>query len=526
MKKILAMLSLFFVAVLSFGAFGACNKKPDKNTITIEAVNLGFGLDWLYELADAYTAKNSDVKIDIQAFIGQAGNDAVNGHSEAIAGNTDIFVFRPTNYHFNSYQGAVNTSSGPIDCIYADLTDIYRSPYADGSTMESKIDKKFADYLKVNDKYYGVAWVDDFMGVVRNKDVWNKLGLTDDDIPVTTDEMFALCQKISAKGVAPFIYSKSEEYYTSIWEIWMAQYEGKQRMDYYVKGLDPTGEFSENLYSYPGQKVALQIVEKLLSKGGNKKYIYQHTDSESLSFTDMQSYFLEGQAALCVNGSWLEIEMNKNSDDKKTYNIDCIRMPVVSELINKEAVRAGGLDTDAKLAEAIRYIDAVDGGDTTAVKPDYATDAAIAVVREARHVSFARGGADHTMVVAGWSEKIDKAKDFLKFIYSDEGMKIYYKAQAGMTLPAKLSEGNYESLQLGTFTQSVVNAMNDSYFSEMCFHKSAKVYCLGKVGINFTNGSGNFVFEMLNGKTTENIIDTNKTWLRNNWTKVVNDCKR
>lgn len=525
MKKIIAVLCLVLVAVVALGSFAACEKKPDENTITIEAVNLGFGLDWLYDLADAYTAKNPGVKIDIQQLIGQAGNDAINGHSEATAGYTDIFVFRPTNYHFNAYQGAVNTSSGRIDCIYADLSDIYTTPYEDGSTLEGKMDKKYADYLKVNGKYYGVPWVDDFMGIVRNKDVWDSLGLTDADIPVTTDEMFALCDKISAKKVAPFIYSKSEEYYTSIWEIWMAQYEGAESMNYYIKGLDPAGEFSENLYSFPGQKVALQTVEKLLTKGSNKKYVYQHESSESLSFTDMQSYFLEGQAVFCVNGSWLEIEMNKNAD-KKSYNIDYIRMPVVSDLINKKAVKDGGIDTDAKLAEVIRYVDAVDGGDTTAVKPAYATDEAIAVVREARHVSYARGGADHTMVVAGWSEKIDKAKDFLKFVYSDEGMKIYHKAQGGMTLPAKLTVGNYDALQLSTFTQSVVNGLNDAYFSEMCFYKSAKVYCLGKVGINFTNGSGNFVLEMLDGKTSADIIDTNKTWLKTNWAKVVNDCKR
>lgn len=524
MKKIVVVLSLLLVAVFALGLFAACDKKPDENTITIEAVNLGFGLDWLQALADAYTANHAGIKIDIQQYIGQAGNDAVNGHSEATAGYTDIFVFRPTNYHFNAYQGAVNTSSGRIDCIYADLSDIYTTPYADGSTIEGKMDKKFADYYKVNGKYYGVGWVDDFMGIVRNKDVWTSLGLTDNDIPVTTDEMFALCDKIIEKKVAPFIYSKSEEYYTSIWETWMAQYEGAESMNYYVNGLDPTGEFSENLYSFPGQKIALQVVEKLLSKGSNKKYIYRHDSSESLTFTEMQSYFLQGEAVFCVNGSWLEIEMNKNAD-KKTYNIDYIRMPVVSNLINKKAVKEGGIDTDEKLAEVIRYIDAVDNNES-ATKPAYATDEAIAVVRDARHVSYVRGGADHTMVVAGWSEKMDKAKDFVKFMYSDEGMKIYYNAQGGMSLPAKLANGDYEKLQLSTFTQSVVDAMNSAYFSEMCFYKSAKVYCLGKVGINFTNGSGNFVLEMLNGKTAEEIINTNKTTLKNNWAKIVNDCKR
>lgn len=526
MKKIVAIVALLLVAVFSLGAFTACDKKPDENTLTIEAVNLGFGLDWLYALADAYRAQHSEIKIDIQPFVGQTGNDAVNGHSEALAGYTDIFVFRPSKYHFNAYQGAVNTKTGKIDCIYADLTDIYTAPYEDGSTMESKTDPKVADYLKVNGKYYGVNWVDDFMGIVRNKDAWAKLGLTDSDIPVTTDEMFALCDKINGKnqGIAPFIYSKTEEYYTSVWDIWMAQYEGEERMENFTRGLNPMGEFDENLYSFPGQKVALEVVERLLEKSG-KKYKYQHENSDSLSFTDMQSYFLEGQAALCVNGSWLEIEMNKSSDGKKSYNIDYIRMPVVSDLIKLDIVKNGGVDTDAKLAEVIRYVDAVDGGDATATKPDYTSDEAVARVREARHFSYARGGSDHTMVVAGWSEKIALAKDFIKFMYSDEGMKVYYNAQGGMTLPAKLASGSYDQLQLSTFTQSVFSAMDSAYYSELCFAKSAKVYCLGGVSFTYTNGSGNFVTEMLAGKTPDDIINANKAYLKQNWTTIANKCK-
>ena len=70
-------------------------------------------------------------------------------------------------------------------------------------------------------------------------------------------------------------------------------------MGYFTRGLNPMGEADENLYSFTGQKVALDMVNRLLEKT-NKKYKYQHENSDSLTFTDMQSYFLEGQAALCV----------------------------------------------------------------------------------------------------------------------------------------------------------------------------------------------------------------------------------
>lgn len=65
MKKIVAVVALLLVAVFSLGAFAACNQKPDENTLTIEAVNLGFGLDWLYALGNAYTAKHPEIKVNI-----------------------------------------------------------------------------------------------------------------------------------------------------------------------------------------------------------------------------------------------------------------------------------------------------------------------------------------------------------------------------------------------------------------------------------------------------------------------------
>lgn len=528
MKKTITIVAVLLVIVLACTALVGCNQKPDENTLTIKAVNMGYSVQWLEALAKAYMAKNPEIKVDVQSLVGSAGNDAIVGESESLAGYTDIFAFRPSKYHFNAYQGAVNTKNGKIDCIYADLTDIYTQPYDDGSTILSKMDSSIANYLQVNGKYYGVNWADGFMGIVRNRQVWNNLGLTDADIPVTTDEMFALCEKILAKntGVAPFIYSKNEEYYTSIWSVWMAQYEGAEGMANWNNGLDPLGNFSDGLYSYEGLKVSLEIVQKLLTKkvdGKTQKYVYQHQNSDSYDFTQMQSHFLNNEAVFCVNGSWLEIEMNKDKENKTAYDIDVIKTPVASAVL--ETLTDKSVTTDAQLAEVIRYIDAVDDGDTSATRPSYVSDADLARITEARHYAYVRSGADHTMVVAGWSEKIDLAKDFIRFMYSDEGMKVYYNAQGGLTLPAKLSSESYDELEMTTFTKSVNSAMKSGFYSEMFVPGSAKIYCLGGVSNVFVNGGGNFVTALLEGKSPDDIINYNKVYLKNNWTKISNACK-
>ena len=543
MKTISKVVVLLLILSLMCGIFVGCDNGPDENTLVIDAVNLGFGVDWLYAVADGYSKLHPEVKFEINSKPGSDGNAAINGEVESLAGVTDIFCFRPTNYHGLCYQGAVSTQTGNFDCIFADLTDIYTTPYENenGATMLSKMDSRVAEYLKVNGKYYGVNWADDFMGIVRNKNVWDSLGLTEDDVPLTTNQFVALCETVNGKSgsVSPIIYSRSEEYYTSIWHIWMAQYEGTQMMDNFINGLDRMGVVSEALYSYEGQRVALEFINKLLTKN-NGKYVYHHKDSDSLSFTDMQSYFLADQALFCVNGSWLEIEMNKDSSNKESYNIDYIKTPVISDMVENLSFYAYGdenwkqynsltkseqADYDAKLVELIKFVDAHPNvGDNTG-KPEYATDADVERVRDARHICYARGGEDHTAVVASWSKKIDLAKDFLKYLYSDEGMKIYYKTQCGMKLPAKLSSGDYDALELSTFSKSVNQAMATGYYSNECFAKASKVFCLGGVNPCFYNGCDNFVKEMLNGKTVSQIIADNVGYIASNLTVIQRNMK-
>ena len=547
MRKATRLAVLSMAALMSIGATGALSAcggagggTNNPNAVNIKAVNLGFGVEWLYQLTDAYTKANPDTTFNITPLAGQDGVEAIQGEMESLSGSTDIFFTRPSDFHSVCYQGEVVTKAGKFDCAYADLTDIWQSAYdgENGATMESKIDAAYAEYLNVDGKYYGVPWADGFMGIVRNKNVWATLGLTEDDVPLTTNEWLALCDEIKVLAkeaktsgktqfeIAPILYSKSEEYYTSIFPIWLAQYEGKASMENLENGLDPIGEFSDKLYNYKGQTVALEFVADLLTKE-NGQYKYHHKDCDSLDFTTMQSYFLLDQAAFCVNGSWLEIEMNKNGSAKQ-HNIDYIKAPVISALVDKLSFgKEEGLTAeqkDERLSQLVAFVDQHPTvGDNTGA-PSYATEADVEKVREARQIAYTRSGADHTAIVPAYAAHLDQAKAFLKYMYSDAGLNVYYKAQKGNALPATPTNG-YESVALSTFTKSINDVRTEGLYTHYSFYNKAKVYSLGGVNLHYYNGSSNAVHRILEGTYVATIIADNQKDIKTRWTSIANSCK-
>ncbi len=504
-KKLVA---LMLIAILILPVLAGCNQqsnKVDENALVITVAKLGYGDQWLKDLAAAYEAKTG-TKVQIFSKIGDVGLSAIKGEMQSQASETDIFFTRAQEFFKSIYKGAVNIGGTNYACEFADLTDVWNSKASDSEskTILEKMDPAYEEYYNVDGKYYGLPWANGVMGIVRNINVWNKLGLTDGDMPLTTDELFALCDKVKAQGTAPFIYSLESEYYSSgLAPIWFSQYEGSESMKFFNNGLDPVGENSSNLYAYDGQVEALKVIERLVNNDNG----YQHEFSTSLNFTDMQSTFLLDEALFCVNGAWLETEMGNAF---KGANIDFIKMPVISSLIN----RLETVTDDATLSAVIKHVD----GNGEA--PAGVSEEDIAIVRDARHNAYTRSGFDHTALVPAYSNKLNEAKDFLKFMCSDEGLSIYYKSTNGNQLPIENTTGYPTDVEISQFRQSINELLAEGHICEYDAYVKAKIYAIGGVSRYWYNGSGNFVRALIEGKTPESICITNNDYLKNNWNSL------
>ena len=519
-KKIISLAS---AAVMFTGMFGlsACGGKKNnsKDTLYIEAAQLGYGLDWLDAIAGAWS-KETGYKYKITRKVGSEGTSAITTEIESLASSNDIFIYRGSDLAKKVYQGGVTVKGKKYDNVYLDLTDLVNAELEgeSGATIASKLNSSYKSTYEINGKYYGLPWMEGIMGIIRNVDVWNGLGLTDEDVPVTTDQMFALCDKIKSLAagsekyteVAPFMYCAEDEYYSSFMFAWFMQYEGTENVRKYLAGKDPDGNISKNLFGFDGQREMFNVVEKLVSN----KNGYQHKKSQSLNFTSMQGQFLKGQAVFCVSGAWMELEQGASFPNVK---IDYINTPIISALSKKlsyyDEDDADG--NDEKLAAIVKYV----SGQTNE-KPGFATDADIEIVRDAAEYQFSSQGGAHVLAASSYSPRTELIKSFITYMYSDKGLKEYYKATNGATLPLALSKNaSYDEIKLSNFQKSVQSIDRNTVF---VFNPSSKMFAIGGVDFKMFNGdASNYIKKLYDGSlTAASVITANKSYIENNWTQI------
>lgn len=510
MKRIITFALICAMTATTFVGCGngaTSRKAGGKGTLKVTVAKLGYGDKWILDMAEAYKEKTG-ISIEVVSKVGEAGLSAISTEMDSRKSDTDIFFTKSDEYHKTVYSGAVAIEGKTYDCEFADLTDVWMSKAndKDEKTIQERMNQSFEDYYNVDGKYYALPWASTIMGIVRNKNVWDKLSLKDADVPRTTDEMFALCDKVKAKGTAPFIYSLESEYYTSFLPIWFVQYEGSTNMENFYNGLDPLGEKTHNLYTYDGQERALEVLQKLvLDENG-----YQHETSLSASFTDMQSVFLVDQALFCVNGSWLETEMGENYAGA---NIDYIKTPVISSIIE----RLDSVNDDATLSAVIKY---VDGEAENA--PAGVTEEDIEIIREARGYAYEIGGMSHVALVPAYSDKIDMAKEFLKFMYSDEGMNVYYNSTMGAQLPAECGAGYDDSIKISGFRACINQIMEEQQSSSYERTLKTKIFSIGGVNRFWMNGLGSPVRSLRDGDSPGKICADNNEYLQKHWSNMTN----
>lgn len=508
------------------GGYSGGGGTGENGSLTISTVKLGYGVEWLYNIASAFE-KKENVKVTIKPpAVGDAGQTALDNEIESKASDSDLFFNKRGWFAKAAYEGKIVADNGKTyDCLYEDLTDVWNSVVDEGSTktIKDKMDKTYVASSEIEGKYYSLPWAGGVYGIVRNLNKWEELGLTAEDVPYTTNELFALCDKVKG-DIAPFIYSLEFEYYTAWIPTFFAQYEGKASAEAFMEGKDPDGEVSEHIYTYDGQLEAMKVLKTLIDKDNG----YQHSKSTAIDFTSMQGQFIRGAALFSINGSWLENEASNFAEAK----LDMIKTPVISSIVQKlsfcptdgsgKKIKADNFTAeqkktaDEKLVELIKYVDAVDAGET-ATKPEGVTNEDIAKVTEARHYSYMAGGTDHQAYIPSYAKNVENAKKFLKFMYSDEGMNIYYKTMKGATLPATPVNGYKEEVTLSEFRRSVNAATEEGYVFDRI--EKARYFVLASVSACSTNGVKPVV-ALRGGQTPQQIIDANSNAVKDQWESI------
>lgn len=425
MKKAVATLLAITLVVTSLVGCGKEGKNENskggnsKTDIEISYWNAGLGTAWLDALIEAFEEKNPDYNVYYKATAALNNTSVTYG----MEGDTvDIYLA--------TEQGDLSKLE-PLDDVLNATVE------GDKKSLVEKFNPNYLEMAKAADgKYYQLTYGGGVIGVVYNTEHFAKAGITQE--PRTTNELTVACDLLKTNGYTPFIHFTTTGYWDWMIDAFFCQYDGFDYLKnhFYActdeKGNSPSKEvFTKE----DGRYKTLQTLEQLITPD------YVFPGSNSMDHTSAQTQFLNGSASMMVNGSWLASEMASVGGIEK---FKMMRTPVISAIVETLST----VKSEGELRKVITAIDSVvDGtkkaedfkdGKNYVVEGIKVSEADWNRVFEARF-SVPNNYSGENAYIPSYSNSKDGAKEFLKFLYSDEGYKIYAEALK-VPLPLTLSD--------------------------------------------------------------------------------------
>ncbi len=427
--KGVAISALTAVLALAGVACGGGKVEDNENTLEIYICDFGYGTAWLDNTITAF--KNTDwVKekypnLNIPKPEKKADQDFVNSAiMEGKSTNTADLLFTCSN---NSYA---YFSSGN----YLDLTSLYATTIpGETQTVQQKMKAtKYSERLYAlkdgTQAIYSMPWVNGYMGLFLNKTTAEELLGTDYEMPKTTDELLQMCEDIknspqNTKKIKPFISCAGSNYWTSMFSVFWAQYEGMESYTNFYEGTVDGSGYSDEIFSQEGRRQSLLLLEKLMGRASGNSSSLATTEI----FSVVQAEFLAGTGVMMPNGDWLENEMSDFKEDEITI----LKNPVISTVINK----CVNVDNDEQLSFIVGCVD--EGKTFAQTKEAYGaqfagkelTQGEFEHIESARNMTGTLGG--HEAYIPSYSTSTELAKDFLLFMASDKGIEAFMDTTNG-----------------------------------------------------------------------------------------------
>ncbi len=479
MKRVKKLLVTILSVVMMVTTLTACTGESTsklgkgKDVLTIHYWLSGMGEQWLIDMIEAFEAEYPEYTVEYQASARDKALTSAFGMEDL--DEADLYLV---------------TKTDAIEYLEP-LDDILESTApGDKKPLKDKFKGNYLDYEQSADgHYYSLSYGGGMIGFYYNKKLFEEANIT--QLPRTTDELTVLCDTFNSKKITPMCHFKKGGYYEYMLQLYLAQYNG---MDYYLNNFwactDANGKSpsKEILTAKDGRYYAVKAMEKFITPA------YTLTGSITQSHTEMQTMFLNGSAAMMVNGSWIENEMKNTKDDSV---VGVMKMPVLSAIVDR--LTTVKMDTD--LRKLITAIDQVTEGEKQlsdfASGDGYVIDGLTVsaedwkIVEEARNLITCNYGQE-SAYIPNYAEEKEGAKKFLQFLYSDKGYEIYCKATK-CPLPLELSTGEdlkitgISEAQQAQFDWLSANAM----FVDKGYSKRNEIFITGganeMAGINYVD---------------------------------------
>ena len=390
MKKLLALLLAGVSACgLMAGCDGSGQEVGDEKTVQIYAWDSGYGVEWLQKIVNDFNASQSGytAKLDYS--------------SEASTVINTLDLGKSNNYDL--YFTMLQSSKYNTDFI--DMTELLNSsPTGETGKIRDKYQPGLIEGLKdKNGKEKFLCYGYGNASIVYNRDM-----IADEDVPNTTDELNILVAELAATCSPWLFYNESgiNGYWNYLTEAWAAQYNG---LDYHynnfyqLKAEDGTSPSKEVLLAKDGRYEALEVMEAIITPDTT------HKQCTNTNYTTVQTLFLEGQAAMMPNGSWLLNETGTNA------NVNMMKVPVISSIVEKLEDKAM---SDETLSAIVSEVDAGATESALCSANDFAR------IKEARNIMY-NNATESYIFAPNYSNALDGVKAFLQFYHKDSSILKY-----------------------------------------------------------------------------------------------------
>ncbi len=468
MKKLISLILTFALALTVFAGCGTIGvveggengqqqiqTDASKASITVATWDGGLGSQWLKDAAELFEEKYKDAthfeegKTGVEVNI--IASRSFDGSAMAFTPLThDVYFVEAVDYFamYNNQQ-------------FADISDVVNgslSEYGEDGTIADKLDDSLKDYLTcIDGNYYAIPFYESYYSFAYDVDLWDAksfyvsanggwtdasgdrsngpdgvAGTSDDGMPATYEEFARLITRISDADVTPFVTAGNAQDYVSnlLYQMW-ADYEGKEQM----------------MLNYTFDGTATDLIE--VSEDGTI------TELEDTQITIQNGYMLQKQAGRYAVLQFCEdILLSSDSNHK-----------IIDTHVNaqKSFVR-GGIANDQPIAmiiegswweneakQALQELE--DGGyerHNYAVMPfPHATADQIGQTPTWLAMSNSYG------FIANNSDNLDLAKEFMKFLHTDENLVAFTK-EVNMTRALNYEIPESEIAGLSTYCQSIL----------------------------------------------------------------------
>lgn len=434
----------------------------DPFTVRVAVLNGGFGLNWIYTIAEKFNAENSDSAYTIQIEPTTSEN-ATSLSAEVSSGINKVNAFF---WSHASIKPLIDANQ------LVDMSDVYAYKFeGEDKTIAEKC--KVSNLLagafggKNGEGLYAVPFADSIAGFVFDHDLFESkgwlvtngdslsvgpdgdAGTYDDGQPANITEWNTMLDKIRAESDSyPFVYTTKYPLYSdSIVYGIMAQYMGLEDFNAFYSYNSSFTDLSGNsvsvtpatgydIYKHPGIKKAISFLNDYLVSDSSNIHPMSYMTGAT-THKEAQSYFINGAykktsatpiGAMIVEGSWWENEA------RATFN--------ALEGRGEKAFAFGKRDYRYMLYPAMDGQKGIDGNGNGSV-----------VISMDNGASF--------VVKSGNTESDTVAKEFLRYTLKEENLQIFTVNSGGLRpFEYSLTDTQYESLT--PFRQNVWDIYHDS----------------------------------------------------------------